>query len=76
MFPCSPKPWDTPTCVAGAVVLLSVVCVLFKISSSLDHCLFFRIADVYCPILILHDRDDHTLSIELGKKVNKFVTAS
>ncbi|XP_044163528.1 lysophosphatidylserine lipase ABHD12-like isoform X1 [Acropora millepora] len=28
-----------------------------------------RIADVYCPILILHDRDDHTLSIELGKKL-------
>jgi len=28
-----------------------------------------RIADVYCPILILHDRDDHILSIELGKKL-------
>ena len=25
---------------------------------------------MYCPILILHDRDDETISFELGKKVS------
>ncbi|XP_068682879.1 lysophosphatidylserine lipase ABHD12-like isoform X1 [Montipora foliosa] len=28
-----------------------------------------RLADVYCPILILHDREDNTVPIELGKKL-------
>ncbi|KAJ7356075.1 Protein abhd12b [Desmophyllum pertusum] len=28
-----------------------------------------RLADVYCPILILHDRDDEIISFELGKKL-------
>lgn len=32
--------------------------------------LSFRLADVYCPILILHDHDDEIISFELGKKVN------
>ena len=32
--------------------------------------LSFRLADVYCPLLILHDRDDEIISFELGKKVN------
>ena len=31
--------------------------------------LSFRLADVYCAILILHDRDDEIISFELGKKV-------
>lgn len=31
--------------------------------------LLFRLADVYCQILILHDRDDEIISFELGKKV-------
>lgn len=30
---------------------------------------YFRLADVYCAILILHDRDDEIISFELGKKV-------
>lgn len=28
-----------------------------------------RLADVYCPILILHDRSDEIISFELGKKL-------
>lgn len=28
-----------------------------------------RLADVYCPILILHDREDEIISFELGKKL-------
>lgn len=28
-----------------------------------------RLADVYCPILILHDHDDEIISFELGKKL-------
>ena len=31
--------------------------------------LSFRLADVYCPIIILHDHDDEIISFELGKKV-------
>lgn len=31
--------------------------------------LSFRLADVYCAILILHDHDDEIISFELGKKV-------
>lgn len=31
----------------------------------------FRLADVYCAILILHDRDDEIISFELGKKVTE-----
>ena len=31
--------------------------------------IFFRLAGVYCPILILHDRKDEIISFELGKKV-------
>ena len=31
--------------------------------------LSLRLADVYCPILILHDKNDEIISFELGKKV-------
>ncbi|XP_068729950.1 lysophosphatidylserine lipase ABHD12-like [Montipora capricornis] len=35
-----------------------------------------RLADVYCPILILHDRADFTLPIELGRKLYESVKNS
>ena len=46
---------------------------LFCLVSICLNCHFFvmfRLADVYCPILILHDRDDEIISFELGKKVS------
>jgi len=35
-----------------------------------------RLADVYCPILILHDRDDEIISFELGKKLYETAKSS
>lgn len=42
---------------------------VLKIHSTFFFVLSSRLADVYCPILILHDRSDEIISFALGKKV-------
>ena len=48
-----------------------IILLLFRTEDSFY--LFFvfssRLADVYCPILILHDRSDEIILFALGKKV-------
>lgn len=48
-----------------------IILLLFRTEDSfyLFFVLSSRLADVYCPILILHDRSDEIISFALGKKV-------
>lgn len=51
-------------------IFLRVIILPLNIHEPFIHVvLLFRLADVYCQILILHDRDDEIISFELGKKV-------
>ena len=54
----------------GYLVSLVLICL------SVGFIVIVRLADVYCPILILHDRDDEIISFELGKKVSVKICSS